>query len=336
MSRQLKPCVALLLIAVIVLTGCHPTQPFYFREDGDLSHYLDHATDFEYPDVETCVLPDVQHAQAPLTISNPEFSEIWDITLEECISIALQNSKVIRNLGGVTPFGFADALVGRSGQNTIYDPAISGTGVEAALSDFDALFRIQNAAPDGSFLTRSDRRDNRVQNGFFPPENQFTRGGLRTDITKKTATGATFTAANQTNYERWDFDMDANATRSVRSHWTTSFEVRWDQPLLRGRGTQVNRIPIVVARINEDINLAAFESSVRNLVMDVENTYWDLHCAFRNLETAKIGRDSAQVTWKIVYEKWTEGVSPIQDEAQAREQYFALSCCCRECTLSVV
>ena len=38
----------------------------------------------------------------------------------------------------------------------------------------------------------------------------------------------------------------------------------------------VNRVPIVLARINQDISLAQFESSVRNLVLDIENTYWDL------------------------------------------------------------
>jgi outer membrane protein TolC len=84
----------------------------------------------------------------------------------------------------------------------------------------------------------------------------------------------------------------------------------------------VNRVPVVLARINQDISLSQFESSVRNLVLDIENTYWDLHNSYRRLETAKSGRDSAQVTWKIVYEKWNEGVEPVQAEAQAREQYF--------------
>ena len=53
MSRQSHTYVVLLLIALTALTGCHPTQPFYFGEDGDLSHYLDQATDLEYPDVDT-------------------------------------------------------------------------------------------------------------------------------------------------------------------------------------------------------------------------------------------------------------------------------------------
>ena len=32
--------------------GCAPQQPFYCREDGDLSHYLGVATEIEYPDTE--------------------------------------------------------------------------------------------------------------------------------------------------------------------------------------------------------------------------------------------------------------------------------------------
>ena len=41
-------------IGVAFLTGCTPTQPFYFTDDGDMSHYKDVATEIEYPDVDTC------------------------------------------------------------------------------------------------------------------------------------------------------------------------------------------------------------------------------------------------------------------------------------------
>jgi len=84
----------------------------------------------------------------------------------------------------------------------------------------------------------------------------------------------------------------------------------------------INRIPILLARINEDISLSQFESSVRNLVLDIENTYWELHRAYRDLETTKIGRDSAQVAWRIAYDKQLFGKESKQVEAQARQQYF--------------
>jgi outer membrane protein TolC len=92
--------------------------------------------------------------------------------------------------------------------------------------------------------------------------------------------------------------------------------------LLRGRGEQINRIPVVLARINTDISLADFEASIRNLLMDTENAYWDLYFSYRSVEAAKIGRDSAQVTWKNIYEKRKFGALADQDEAQARGQYF--------------
>ena len=84
----------------------------------------------------------------------------------------------------------------------------------------------------------------------------------------------------------------------------------------------INRIPIVIARINTDVELTAFNGWVNNFVLDLEKAYWDLNLAYRSLETAKKGRDSSQVTWKIVYEKWNEGVEPVQAEAQVRGEYF--------------
>ena len=53
MSRQTTSRVAWLMLALVLFTGCHPTQPFYFQSDGDLSHYVDKATEMEYPDVHT-------------------------------------------------------------------------------------------------------------------------------------------------------------------------------------------------------------------------------------------------------------------------------------------
>jgi len=329
MTRQLRSTyhlrtpLALILIALTTFTGCHPTQPFYFHEDGDLSHYLDHATAIETPTYEQPYLEDVEYAEAPLTISNPEFQEMWDLKLEEVVSIALQNSKVVRNLGGVTPFGFADALVGRTASaSTIYDNAIvesdANNGVEAALSAFDAQLQSTGTQGGNDFISSTNRPQ--PFGGFpgFPNVLNQIGGGIRTGLTKRSASGTTFSLSNQTDYRSGN-SVTATADGSF---WTTSFEARATQPLLRGRGAQINRIPVMIARINTDVSLATFESSLRNLVLDIENTYWDLHSAYRNLETAKIGRDSAQATWNNVYEKLKGGIESSQAEAQSREQYF--------------
>jgi len=329
MTRQLRSTLclrtplALTLIALTVFTGCHPTQPFYFHEDGDLSHYLDHATAIEQPDYSQPHLEDVEYAEAPMTISDPEFREMWDLTLEEVVSISLQNSKVVRNLGGVTPFGFADALVGRTGSaTTIFDTALvesdPNNGVEAALAAFDAQVQSTGTQGNGDILQSTNRPQ--AFGGFpgFPNVLDQDAGGLRTSLSKRSASGGTWQLSNQTDTRRGN---SVSATTDG-SFWTTLFEVRANQPLGRGRGAMVNRIPVMLARINTDVSLATFEASVRNLVLDIENTYWDLHSAYRNLETAKIGRDSAQATWNNVYEKLKGGIENAQAEAQSREQYF--------------
>ena len=57
----------------IFLTGCFPTQPTYLRDSGDLSYYLNQATEIEYPDVETTRLNEVEHSQPPITVVNADF-----------------------------------------------------------------------------------------------------------------------------------------------------------------------------------------------------------------------------------------------------------------------
>ncbi|MHB8970876.1 MAG: TolC family protein [Pirellulaceae bacterium] len=318
MNRPMYRLVALLLIMLLTATGCSPTQPFYLHEDGDLSHYVATVTEMENPDVEQISLEEVTQARPPLTLSDAEFNNFRDVTLEECVSIALQNSKVIRNLGSLTQFTIADGLVGRTGGSmTVYDPAVFESdpqyGVEAALSEFDAQFSTK------AFWESTDR----PQNSVTAPLLRRDSGQFSADLSKRTATGTTFAVGNETIY---DFnkanEINAFETRALPSDWTTIMSVRATQPLLRGNGAQVNRAPLILARIRTDIALSEFEAAVRNMLLDLENSYWDLQFAYRFLETGKIGRDSALITWRQQYELTEGGAGTSQEEAQSREQYF--------------
>ncbi len=367
MSRPFQTAVAFLLIALTVCTGCHPTQPFFASKDNDLSHYIAVSEKIEYPDVCTTSLADAKDSKDPLTVSNPEFNEIWDLTLQECVDITLKNSKVLRNYGGALVTGIpvttasSDRLLAQpESAKTVYDPDIresdpnyrskfrdsngqingslasgmadpshgqspptaqNSGGVEAALGEFDADLIMSSGVGSGLF-GRVHQPLNRIppEIGFFPNTTDGTVSGLTTTVGKKTATGAAFYVANRTSYE-WT-DLNAKPSyQPLQSYWQTTFEVGWDQPLLRGRGTQINRIPLMLARMNKDISLTEFETAVRNTVSDVENSYWDLHLAYRNLETAKISRDSAQIAWRIARGK-NPGPGSAAEEAQATEQYF--------------
>lgn len=349
MIRRIKAYVVILITMTTLFSGCHPTQPFYFHNDGDLSHYIDRATNIEHPDFDQPHLAEVDNAMPPFVVSNPDVQEMWDISLEQCVGIALHNSKVIRNAGSIQGnFGFSDALIERVPQlNTVFDSAIvesqtggqtrpvgqtgnvqtpnggidrasNPIGVEDALSEFDAQ----------PFVSSSFNKTDRPQNftgviaqSFQPSLFQQNDSDLTMALSKKSAFGNVTTFRSRTDFT---WNNQGPNTRPIPGDWITSLETELIVPLGRGSGVQINRIPIVLARINSDISISDFEAAVRNLLMDIETAYWDLHFAFRNLEAARVGRDSAQATWSRIHERYRVGAKggEAQAEAQARGQFF--------------
>ncbi|MBX7167401.1 MAG: TolC family protein [Pirellulales bacterium] len=332
MSRQVQRNVAWLLVTVAFLTGCHPVQPAYLFEDGDLSHYKGVATEIEYPDDHTCTLAEVEGALPPLTLSNADAREIWDLRLEEAIQITLANSKVVRTINGRSDLP-SDVLLRLADSSvTVYGPALVETnpirGVEAALSAFDAQLR------SNVTWQRNDRPVNigGVGGLLFAPVFKQDLGTFQTTLQKINATGGTMSFAHNVAYE-WN----NNPSRAIPSDWNVNFEATFRQPLLQGAGVEFNRIAgpnaqpgfffsngVMIARINMDVSLADFELSIRNLVSDVEISYWDLYFAYRQLDAVLAGRDSALETWRKVAALRDEGAKggELENEAQAREQYY--------------
>ncbi len=336
---------AVLTSASLLAGGCAPQQPFYFFEDGDLSHYVGAIQKLEYPDTCQDPLAEAAGAVEPATLSNPGYDSIWELSLEEAIRTALENGKVLRNLGGrFASFGGPRPQTGEPAVSlltaptqtpTVYDPAITETdpfrGVESALALFDAQLsssltwerqnRPQNINPTGQLI---------FQQQLLGDQGNWTSG-----ITKRTATGATWGFTNSTVY-----DNNNSPIREVPSTWTTNYDFTFSQPLLQGAGVTYNRIAgpdafeniygrplfrgVLLARINADITLAEFEAGVRNLVSDAEQSYWELYFAYRNLEARKAGRDSSLEAWRKVHALMVEGSrgGERDKEAQAREQYF--------------
>ena len=355
MNRQLRTATSLLLCGLTLCSGCTPIQPFYFKEDGDLSHYMDIATNIEYPDVHATPLEDVSAAQAPLTLANAENFQMWDLSLEEVVRLTLENSTVIRNLGGRINDGgqnisttAPEALTAGGGNAiTTYDAALtesgyggntgsqfSGTGVEAALSEFDAQL-------DSSLIwQKNDRPQNfglAAAPDFFNPLFRQDTGRYSTGITKTAANGSTFELRNNINY-----DQNNNGSRTQPSDWFANVEAAFTQPLLQGAGTEYNRIAgprsfgeasgnfsdqidgVLIARLRTDVTLTDFEAAVRDQMRDVEEAYWELYFSYRELEARREGMASALETWrrvKIKYNVSSEG-GEANTEAQSRSQFF--------------
>lgn len=328
MSRHSPLLGVVAAAAMAVLAGCHPQQPFYFYEDGDLSHYLGVATEIEYPDVETESLAEVEGAGRPFSLENSQPKEIWDLSLEEAIHCALANSKVMRTLGGRTVQMPDSLLRGPQTIPTVYDPAVIESdprfGVEGALSAFDAQFT------SSLFWEKNDTPRN-VATGFgsiFPRTFQQDLGTFQAQLMKTAATGGTWALRHNVVYDQ------STGPRLFPSDWTVNIEAEFRQPLLQGAGTQFNRIAgpgatpgvvngVVIARINTDIALAKFEGGVRNLVSEVENAYWELYFAYRHLDAMVTGRDFALGSWRKIYAELEAGTKPAYDEAQSRDEYLS-------------
>lgn len=317
----------LLLLAIcfgqIVAIGCRSRSVRDFQAVSDVDSYRAIATQVEYPQVRQTSYSsqDQWAALEPLTLTTTTEPEYWDIELEEVVQLALSQSKVLRDLGGTI-------LQSPSSVNTFWDPALQETdpqfGIDAALSAFDAQF---------STSIFGEKNDRAINNEFFGGGTRILQQDaivLQQQLTKRAVTGSEFTFRHNVEY-------DANNAPSnlFPSAWNVNLETEFRHPLLQGNGIEFNRIAgpsqtpglyngVLIARVNTDIELADFEMSVRNLVSNIENAYWDLYFSYRDLDAKIAARDAALDTWRRIHALYEAGRrgGEAEKEAQAREQFF--------------
>jgi outer membrane protein TolC len=78
----------------------------------------------------------------------------------------------------------------------------------------------------------------------------------------------------------------------------TALEFSFTQPLIKNRGTGVNRLPIMIARSRLRVTEYNLRDSVMQLVMNAENAYWDLVQARDNLKVQEKGLELANEALK--------------------------------------
>jgi len=287
--------------------------------NDDPAFYDSLASNTEYADAGADVAVPAEELPPPLSLTDTTPPEMWDLTLDEAIRTALRNSTVLRDLGGTILR--SPALL-----PTIYEPALETTnprfGTEAALSAFDAEFSTQ------MYFAKNDRALNNLLAGGGSRIVEQDLAMFESQISKQAATGSTFVL-------RHNIDYDANNAPAnlFPSAWNVKLEGEFRQPLLQGAGVTYNRIAgpdgapgaingIVIARIDSNISQVEFEIGVRNFISNVENAYWDLYYAYRDLDARISARDASLETWRVI-KTWSDVERRGgEKEAQAREQYF--------------
>ena len=326
-NQSKAPPAHILLVALSLLLGCavHSPQRSTQNSNGSAAQKcvsevdtLNAPTPSRCQDVNVSALESL----APRTIDEIP-TEFHDVTLDDAVQLALQQSDVIRDLGG-------RVLSTPGSTPTIYEPGIEYTdpqfGVEAALSAFDA-----NLSSQFNYAL-NDRVFNNQTLGGGAQELQQDLATLQTQLSKVAATGTQMNLRSTIGHDR------NNRAGNLFGHlWESQYEAEIRQPLLQGAGLNFNRIAgpnsrpglrfsngVVIAQVNNDISKVDFELAVRSLVRDVESAYWQLFQAYHDYNTKQATRDQAERTWKSVQAKFERGLSggEADKEAQARAQFY--------------
>lgn len=288
---------AIIVLASILLQGC-AMQPlslqYLWKQDEGLSYYQDANSAIEYPTETEPRATDPALFAAPRNIRSLDEVESREVTLNECVRMALEKSTILRD-NAVARGGQSQTLVATGGVSSIYDPAIQATGflfgnrgVEAALADFDAL------ATTSITWGRDRVPQNAATVGLPSGQPQVLETAqYQTRLEKPLANGATLALQNDINYEL----NNRTSGQQFPSSFTSIVQAEYRQPLWAGSGVEFNRIAgplsqglrgvsglsqgVLISRINNDIALAQFESRVKTLVKDIEDQYWDLNLSLR-------------------------------------------------------
>ncbi len=261
----------------------------------------------------------------PLTTRTELPEELWPMSLDEALLIALQDTEILRSLG-------ATVIQNPAGTPGSFDPALQSTnpnfGIEAALSQFDARLN------SNLLYARNDNVFNNPVLGGGAAEVRDDVTSANLGIAKVNAAGTQFTLNSSVVHSQSN-----NPNVLFSNSWTTIWEATARQPLLQGRGVRFNSIAgpvtvpglrsssgVVISRINYDISVAQFERNVLAMIGEIVSAYWQLSQANKNFDAVRDVRDQGLTIWNITKTRYENDLAggEADREAQAREQLFEL------------
>ncbi len=288
------------ILMLIIAGGCGAT--------ADVLHttFMPEQLAIDYREAGPTAAVPLPTSSAPRTVLTPKPGTAeWRLPLDDAIRIALDNSRVVRTLTG---------LSANASGRTIYDAAITNTTIDQQQANFDPVLQHNNSVgrtdtPSSVFdtvnlgrarITSTPTDAYRSTLGLAQTNTLGGQTGLNwlTTPTRIAGAGTSFTSLNP--------------------HTPTSLELSYSQPLLQGAGFRVNRAPIVIARINTEISFFQYKDSVQELVRGVTEAYWNLVQARIDAWARKIQVDLSQVAHEREQARLKAGFADLKDVAQAK------------------
>lgn len=197
----------------------------------------------------------------PPTVTDPQFDyPPEELSLSQAINTGLTNLDVVRVLAGVTAV---------SSGRTVYDVAISNTRIDQERGAFDPRLNLNNG------WNQSD-----TPNAGFDPTDptRAVLGGNPVDgyafdygLNKRTLTGGVIDFGVNSNDSRF-----GSAFTPLNPLNRSAVDLSYTQPLWQGGGAAVNKVPIVLARIDTERSFFQYKDSIQNHVQGVIEAYWAL------------------------------------------------------------
>jgi len=221
-------------------------------------------------------------------------SEPLALTLNEAIGLALENNNDITTSRIDVEMSEDDLTAARGA----YDPRLTA----------DVYFQ-HNKYPLTSFLGGGS-------NGSLST-NQFSNGFGLSGLSPR-AGGSYKFEFSSTRTSSDNFFNDINPVHS------NSFSITYTQPLMRGRRTDDNRRKIEIAKKNLSLTDVQFRQRATEVITKVEQAYWDLVYALRNLQVQTDAANQARSQVETNRRQVKQGVlAPIDiTEAEAQVKIY--------------
>jgi len=245
---------------------------------------------------------------APADLNRRELN----LSLDDAIRIALDNSEVVRVLVNGTP-----TVTG----GTIYDPAIEATNIDKARAGFDVKFESSSLfdqldVPVGVYdLTVPELANiqaNKVQNYRF-------QSGFSKKIVTGGVAGINVTASDT---DRGPLGLTLPPLPPIPNPLNperrSGVELSFVQPLMQGAGAKANTAPIVVAQINTEISYYDLKTDMENLVRSVIESYWGLVFARVDVWVRQQQVGESEFAYERAKSRQAQGNADAAEVAQTR------------------
>jgi outer membrane protein TolC len=303
------------LLLLPLLAGCLPPGPVARNVIMPEVRDLQVRDPAQVPPPISAPLPPPRTVSEPTAKAGP-----WELSLDECMRIALVNAKVVRVLTGLS--------VQSSGQ-TVYDVPITLANIDQAQARFDPRVEhrqsFNHTETPGAAFNPFDPRGVSI---LTTPTDQYSSEAR---LAKTNVLGGEWLMRWTETPTRFKVDPLTSSLFALSQPGASLFplnpqtpwsvELSYTQPLLQGGGFAYNTAPIVIARLDTERSFFQYKDSVQELVRGVAEGYWQLMQARTEAWARQIQVDASKEAFEREVARLKLGLGNRGNEAQARLTY---------------